>query len=129
MTVRVGHRVVAQLLERSTDTPSLDEWLRGLDDLPAHRDISGALVERAARDGGGVLAPAEVAGLLDRLAAMAMRRLVTTGSLLRTAWDLRDDVAATDAMYVGAARAVQGQLLTADERLARAVPDLAVPLT
>lgn len=41
---------VAQLLERSTDAPSLDEWLRGLDDLPAHRDISGAEVVRAARD-------------------------------------------------------------------------------
>lgn len=41
---------VAQLLERSTDTPSLNEWLRGLDDLPAHRDISGAEVVRAVRD-------------------------------------------------------------------------------
>ena len=41
---------VAQLLERSTETPSLHEWLRGLDDLPMHRDISGAEVVRAARD-------------------------------------------------------------------------------
>ena len=41
---------VAQLLERSTEAPSLDEWLRGLDDLPVHRDISGAEVVRAARD-------------------------------------------------------------------------------
>jgi hypothetical protein len=41
---------VTQLLERSTETPSLDEWLRGLDDLPAHCDISGAEVVRAVRD-------------------------------------------------------------------------------
>lgn len=41
---------VAQLLERSTETPSLVEWLRGLDDLPAHRDVSGAEVVRAVRD-------------------------------------------------------------------------------
>lgn len=41
---------VAQLLERSAETPSLHEWLRGLDDLPAHRDTSGAEVVRAARD-------------------------------------------------------------------------------
>jgi hypothetical protein len=41
---------VAQLLERSTETPTLNEWLRGLDDLPVHRDISGAEVVRAARD-------------------------------------------------------------------------------
>lgn len=42
---------VTRLLERSTETPSLDEWLRGLDDLPAHRGISGAEVVRAERDG------------------------------------------------------------------------------
>jgi hypothetical protein len=41
---------VAQLLERSTETPSLDEWLRGLDDLPTHRDVSGAEIVRAVRD-------------------------------------------------------------------------------
>lgn len=41
---------VAQLLERSTETPTLGEWLRGLDDLPAHRDISGAQVVRTVRD-------------------------------------------------------------------------------
>lgn len=75
-----------------------------------------------------VLTPAEVTGLLERLATMAMRRLAITGSLLRAAWDLRDNVSARDALYVAAARAVQGQLLTTDERLARAVPDLAVQL-
>lgn len=41
---------VAQLLERSTETPSLDEWLPGLDDLTAHRDVSGAKVVRAVFD-------------------------------------------------------------------------------
>ena len=78
---------------------------------------------------GDVLRPAEVAELLDRLATMAMRRLAITGSLLRAAWDLRDNVSARDALYVAAAHAAQGQLLTTDDRLVRAVPDLAVPLT
>lgn len=41
---------VAQVLERSTATPPLDEWLRGLEELPRHRDISGAETIRAARD-------------------------------------------------------------------------------
>jgi hypothetical protein len=41
---------VAQLLERSTATPSLNEWLRDLDDLPAHPGISGVEVVRAVRD-------------------------------------------------------------------------------
>lgn len=41
---------VAQLLEQSTATPSLAEWLRGLEDLPTHPDVSGAEVMRAVRD-------------------------------------------------------------------------------
>jgi hypothetical protein len=41
---------VAQLLERSTATPSLDEWLRDLDELPAYPGISGAEIVRAVRD-------------------------------------------------------------------------------
>ena len=78
---------------------------------------------------GDVLNTAEVAGLLDRLAAMEMRRLAITGSLLQAAWDLRDNISARDALYVAAARSIRGQLLTTDDRLARAVPDLAVSLT
>lgn len=41
---------VSHLLEQHTDTPSLDDWLEGLDQLPRHRDISGAEVIRAVRD-------------------------------------------------------------------------------
>ncbi|MEX2324641.1 MAG: hypothetical protein WD576_02730 [Nitriliruptoraceae bacterium] len=41
---------VAQLLERSAATPSLEEWLLRLDELPRHQDISGAEAVRAARD-------------------------------------------------------------------------------
>lgn len=41
---------VARLLERSTTTPTLDDWLRGLDDLPRHAGVSGADVVRAVRD-------------------------------------------------------------------------------
>ncbi len=41
---------VTQLLERSTATPSLDDWLNDLDGLPRHREISGAEAVRAARD-------------------------------------------------------------------------------
>lgn len=41
---------VAQLLERSTATPLLEEWLIRLEDLPRHPDVSGADAVRAARD-------------------------------------------------------------------------------
>jgi predicted nucleic acid-binding protein len=75
-----------------------------------------------------VLAPEQVIELLDRLATLAMQRLPITRDLLRAAWGLRDNVAARDALYVAAARAVHGRLLTTDDRLARAVPDLALTL-
>jgi predicted nucleic acid-binding protein len=75
-----------------------------------------------------VLAPGQVIELLDRLATLAMQRLPITRDLLRAAWGLRDNVAARDALYVAAARAVHGRLLTTDDRLARAVPDLALTL-
>jgi antitoxin FitA len=41
---------VAQILERDTATPTIEEWLRGLEDLRRHPDISGAETIRAARD-------------------------------------------------------------------------------
>ncbi len=77
----------------------------------------------------GELGVEEVSGLLGRLAHLDMRRAPITGELLAAAWGMRDDVAARDALYVAAARGVEGGLITTDERLARAVPDLAVTLS
>jgi predicted nucleic acid-binding protein len=74
------------------------------------------------------LTEAEVDELLARLAGLAMQRLPISPDLLQAAWALRDNVAARDALYVAAAHAVQGRLLTTDDRLARAVPDIAVRL-
>jgi hypothetical protein len=41
---------VARLLERSTAVPPLSDWLSQLDELPRHRDVSGATAVREARD-------------------------------------------------------------------------------
>lgn len=41
---------VARMLVRSTSTPALSDWLRGLDDLPRHAAVSGADAVREARD-------------------------------------------------------------------------------
>jgi len=57
-----------------------------------------------------------------------MRRIPITGSLLDAAWRMRDNIAARDALYVAAARDLGCALLTTDERLARAVPDLVIGL-
>lgn len=71
----------------------------------------------------------EVSELLERLARLDMRRMPVTGQLLAAAWSMRDNVAARDALYVAAAQGVDGALLTTDERLVRAAPDLAVALS
>jgi hypothetical protein len=41
---------ITHVLERDTATPGLDEWLKRLDELPRHRDLSGAEVIQAVRD-------------------------------------------------------------------------------
>lgn len=76
---------------------------------------------------GGLTASA-VEGYLNSLAAMGARRLPIESSLLRSAWRLRENVAARDALYVAAAMALDARLVTTDERLARAVPELVVAL-
>lgn len=76
----------------------------------------------------GELASDEVDELLRRLARLDVRRLPIGGALLDAAWRMRDNIAARDALYVAAARDLDGGLLTTDQRLARAVPDLATEL-
>jgi predicted nucleic acid-binding protein len=77
----------------------------------------------------GELASGEVEELLRRLARLDVRRVPIDRALLEAAWRMRDNVAARDALYVAAARGLGSALLTTDERLARAVPDLVVELT
>lgn len=76
----------------------------------------------------GLLDPDEVTGLLRRLASLPVMRMPITRELLVAAWSFRADVAARDALYVAAARALDASLVTTDERLARAVPELVVEL-
>lgn len=131
MILLVDASAAVDLLVRSDAGERVRRLLTDTGDLTlmtvAHVDAE-VLSALARLNRADVLTPAEVTGLLERLATLAMRRLAITGSLLRAAWDLRDNVSGRDALYVAAARAVQGQLLTTDERLARAVPDLAVQL-
>jgi len=128
----VDASAAVDLLVRSDAGERVRRFLAGTEDVSlmtvAHLDAE-VLSALARLHRGDVLNTAEVAGLLDRLAAMEMRRLAITGSLLQAAWDLRDNISARDALYVAAARSIRGQLLTTDDRLARAVPDLAVSLT
>lgn len=77
----------------------------------------------------GEIATDEVEELLGRLARLDVRRVPIGGALLHAAWRMRDNIAARDALYVAVARDLGCVLLTTDQRLARAVPDLATELT
>jgi predicted nucleic acid-binding protein len=58
--------------------------------------------------------------------SLDVRRAPINGALLDAAWRMRDNIAARDALNVAAARGLGCRLLTTDERLGRAVPDLAI---
>ena len=122
---------VVDLLIRSDAGELVRRFLTDHTDLAletvAHLDaeVMSALARLSRAD---VLTHAEVATLLHRLGSLAMRRLPITTELLKAAWDLRDNVAARDALYVAAAQSMEAKLVTTDERLARSVPDLIADL-
>jgi predicted nucleic acid-binding protein len=76
----------------------------------------------------GELTAVEVEELLRRISTMDLRRLPISAPLQHAAWQLRANIAARDALYVAAAQGLRCSLLTTDERLTRAVPELAVDL-
>jgi predicted nucleic acid-binding protein len=76
----------------------------------------------------GDISAESVTARLRLLTSLDMERLPITGTLLHEAWALRENVMARDALYVALARRRHARLLTTDDRLARAVPDVAVEL-
>lgn len=122
---------VVDLLIRSDAGEPVRRFLTDHADLAlvtvAHLDaeVLSALARLSRAD---VLTGAEVTTLLSRLGSLAMRRLPITAELLAAAWDLRDSVAARDALYVAAAQSMEAKLVTTDGRLARAVPDMIADL-
>lgn len=131
MTLVLDASAVVDLLVRSTSGERVRTVLTSREGAvlvtAAHLDaevLSGlARLYRA-----GELSADEVTRLIERLGTLAMARLPITPDLVRAAWSLRDNIAARDALYVALAQATGTRLVTTDERLARAVPDLAVGL-
>jgi predicted nucleic acid-binding protein len=127
----VDASAVIDLLVRSDPGERVRRWLAADTEATlitvAHLDaevFSGlARLHRAEE-----LAADEVDELLRRLARPDVRRVPIGGALLDAAWRMRDNIAARDALYVAAARDLDSALLTTDQRLARAVPDLAIEL-
>lgn len=132
MIVLVDASAAVDLLVRSDSGERVRQFLMRARDVTlmtvAHLDaeVLSALARLHRAD---VLTEGEVAALLARLGDLAMQRVPITPDLLQVAWSLRDNVAARDALYVAAAQAVHGRLLTTDNRLARALPDVVVSPT
>ena len=74
----------------------------------------------------GELVADEVTTALHLLGDMVLTRIPIGADLLDAAWELRHNVYAKDALYVALARALGAELVTTDNHLAKAVPDLAV---
>jgi len=131
VTLVVDASAVTDLLVRSTRGEQVRAFLtkRADEDVAtvAHLDaeVFSALARIHRADD---LDADEVAVLLGRLGELAVTRLPITTTLLHAAWGLRDNVAARDGLYVAAAQALSAGLVTTDDRLARAVPDLAIDL-
>jgi predicted nucleic acid-binding protein len=70
----------------------------------------------------------EVTFLLRRLGDMVIARMPITAELLEAACDMRVNIAARDALYVALARSLDAELVTTDNKLANAVPDLVASL-
>jgi predicted nucleic acid-binding protein len=76
----------------------------------------------------GELVVDEVTTVLRLLGDMVLTRIPIGADLLDAAWELRHMVYAEDALYVALARALGAELVTTDNHLAKAVPDLVVTL-
>lgn len=131
MTLLLDASAVVDLLLRSDRGERLRQALEAddPDDLVTVAHLDAEVFSGLARHHrAGLLDADEVTALLPRLADLGATRMPITRELLEAAWALRDNIAARDALYVAAARALDAALVTTDDRLARAVPDLVAEL-
>lgn len=127
----VDASAVIDLLLGNDHGSAVDRLFTTTDELTlmtvAHLDAE-VLSALARLNRSGQLSGDEVGRLLRQTARLAVQRLPITGNLLAASWRLRDNIAMRDALYVAATKALGARLVTTDERLARAVPGLAMPL-
>jgi predicted nucleic acid-binding protein len=117
----VDASAVVEVLRRSHRGDAVAARMRGATlAAPAHIDAEvlsalGRLVRA------GDAEAAMVTRALDRLVRLPVERL-PIAPLLRRAWELRDNIALRDGLYIACAETLSATLLTLDERLARSAP-------
>jgi len=92
---------------------------------PSHLDAE-VLSALARMHRAGLLTDTRVAQALTDLAAMPINRLPISQLQLLSAWALRHNVAVKDALYLALANDRGTKVVTGDQRLRRAVPELTV---
>lgn len=113
--------VVVEVLRRSHRGDAVAARVRGTTlAAPAHLDAEvlsamGRLVRA------GEAEAARVTGALDRLVRLPVERL-PIAPLVHRAWELRENIALRDGLYIACAEALSATLLTLDGRLARSAP-------
>lgn len=92
---------------------------------PAHLDAE-VLSSLARLYRAGLLTDTKVSQALTHLASLPIERLPITHPQLLSAWALRHNVAARDALYLALANDLGTKVVTGDQRLRRAAPELTV---
>jgi predicted nucleic acid-binding protein len=117
----VDASVVVEVLRRSPRGDVVAARMRGATlAAPAHLDAEVlSALGRLAR--AGEAEPASVARALDRLARLPVERF-PIAPLVQRAWQLRENIALCDGLYVACTESLSATLLTLDGRLARAAP-------
>lgn len=117
----VDASVVVEVLRRSNRGGAVAARMRGATlAAPAHLDAEvlsalGRLVRA------GDAEAARVTRALDRLVRLPVERL-PIAPLIQRAWELRDNIALRDGLYIACAETLSATLLTLDGRLARSAP-------
>jgi predicted nucleic acid-binding protein len=117
----VDASVVVEVLRRSHRGDAVGARMRGATlAAPAHLDAEvlsalGRLVRA------GDAEAARVTRALDRLVRLPVERL-PIAPLLQRAWELRENIALRDGLYIACAETLSARLLTLDGRLARSAP-------
>lgn len=131
MTLVLDASAVLDLLLRNDRGEQLRRGLtwRANEDMATVAHLDAEVFSGLARTHrAGEIDAKDVSFLLRRLGDMVMARMPITAELLDAAWDMRHNIAARDALYVAMTRALGAELVTTDDRLANAVPDLVANL-
>jgi predicted nucleic acid-binding protein len=129
-TVCIDASAMIDLLLKTPRAEAVIQVLGGMDMVIAP-DLINVEVLRTirAKERSGAISTEQAGKAIADLVDSPLQRLPTT-AMVREAWDLREHVASSDALYALAARSIGVPLLTADVRLARAhslgVPVIAV---